>query len=249
MNTVEQGKEMNVNEVHVTEWLPAYALNILTPDETASVTDHLANCASCQSELRSYQAVVDELPLALAQNAPRPALKNRLMKDIHTRKAEAAGANRLALRERWAAFFRRSVPVWATALVLLLVFGNLFFLLRLNQTNARNAGPMKVISLKGTQNAPGAVGTLVMNQSGEYGSLVVDNLAMLDSQHQYQVWLIKDGQRTNGGVFSVSPDGYSSLEINAPLPLNSYQSIGVTVEPAGGSPGPTGPKVLGANLR
>jgi anti-sigma-K factor RskA len=60
--------------------------------------------------------------------------------------------------------------------------------------------------------------------------------------------LIRDGQRTNGGVFSVNPDGYASLELYSPLPLIQYQAIGITIEPWGGSPGPTGPKVLGGDL-
>ena len=108
--------------------------------------------------------------------------------------------------------------------------------------------PMRVVALAGTKDSTQAIGTLVMNPSGEYGSLVVDHLAALDAGHQYQVWLIKDGQRTSGGVFSVNPDGYASLELYAPLPLIEYQSIGITIEPAGGSPGPTGAKVLGGDL-
>ncbi|RJQ80137.1 MAG: anti-sigma factor [Desulfobacteraceae bacterium] len=31
----------------------------------------------------------------------------------------------------------------------------------------------------------------------------------------------------------------------SPRPLNSYRTFGITIEPRGGSPGPTGSKVLG----
>ena len=58
------------------------------------------------------------------------------------------------------------------------------------------------------------MGTMIMDQKGDYGTLVVDKLAVLDSNQQYQVWLIKDGQRISGGVFSVNHDGYASLEIH-----------------------------------
>jgi len=92
------------------------------------------------------------------------------------------------------------------------------------------------------------VGTLIMNQDGEYGTLVVDKLSALDDNQKYQVWLIRDGQRTSGGLFSVNTQGYASLEIVVPRPLLDYQAIGITIEPAVGSPGPTGTKVMGGDL-
>jgi anti-sigma-K factor RskA len=93
-----------------------------------------------------------------------------------------------------------------------------------------------------------ATGILVINQEGTLGTLVVNGLTKLDPSQQYQIWLIKDGIRTSGGVFSVFGSGYGYLYIRSPEPLGSYTSFGVTIEPKGGSPGPTGDKVLGGNL-
>ena len=248
MVTDRQVNGMRADEAHITEWLPAYALNILTEAETTQVAEHLAICPACQAELHLYQAAADELPLALVQAAPRPALKDRLMKEIHSRQVKAVSPPYKTFWQRWAGFFHRSVPAWAMALIMVLALGNLFLWFRLNQTSGRDAMPMRVVALAGTKDSTQAIGTLVMNPTGEYGSLVVDHLVALDAGHQYQVWLIKDGKRTSGGVFSVNPDGYASLELYALLPLNQYQSIGITIEPAGGSPGPTGVKVLGGDL-
>jgi anti-sigma-K factor RskA len=77
---------------------------------------------------------------------------------------------------------------------------------------------------------------------------VVDSLPVLDVTHQYQLWLIKDGKRTSGGVFSVSQAGYGALAISSPQPLKEFAAFGITIEPAGGSPGPTGDKVMGGSL-
>ncbi len=244
----KQVNEMRADEAHVTEWLPAYALNILTEAETTQVAEHLAICPACQVELHLYQAVADELPLALVQSAPRPALKDRLMKEIHSRQVKAVAPPYRTFWQRWAGFFQRSAPAWAMALIMVLALGNLFLWFRLNQTSGRDPMPMRVVALAGTKDSTQAIGTLVMNPTGEYGSLVVDHLAALDAGHQYQVWLIKDGKRASGGVFSVNQDGYASLELDAPLRLIEYQSIGITIEPAGGSPGPTGVKVLGGDI-
>ena len=109
-------------------------------------------------------------------------------------------------------------------------------------------GGMQVVAMVGTDAAPAAVGTLVISGDGEYGTLAVDGLAALDPDHQYQLWLIRDGQRTSGGVFSVNPEGYGALWISSPEPLSSYPAFGITIEPEGGSPGPTGDKVLGGSL-
>jgi anti-sigma-K factor RskA len=89
---------------------------------------------------------------------------------------------------------------------------------------------------------------LVVSQDGEHGTLVVDGLPALDEMSQYQLWLIRDEQRTNGGIFSVDEEGYGNLWVSSPEPLLSYSAFGITVEPAGGSPGPTGVKVLGGEL-
>jgi hypothetical protein len=59
--------------------------------------------------------------------------------------------------------------------------------------------------------------------------------------------LNSDGLRTSGGVFAVNPEGYGALWISSPEPLSSYPAFGITIEPVGGSPGPTGEKVLGGN--
>jgi len=87
-----------------------------------------------------------------------------------------------------------------------------------------------------------------MGQNGDYGSLVVDHLATLDNGQQYQVWLSRDGERISAGLFSVNYEGYASLELKAPLPLILYDTIGITIEPTGGSPSPTGVKVLGGEI-
>jgi anti-sigma-K factor RskA len=107
---------------------------------------------------------------------------------------------------------------------------------------------MQFVHMNGTQAAPAAQGVIVISADGDHGTLVVDNLPSLQAGKQYQLWLIDDGKRTDGGVFSVDKDGYGSLWVSSPRPLVSYASFGVTIEPQGGSPGPTGQKVLGGGL-
>ncbi len=71
----------------------------------------------------------------------------------------------------------------------------------------------------------------------------------LPSGMTYQLWLVdSEGKRTSGGMFTVDSQGRGWLMGHSPQPLNRYKSVGVTMEPWGGSPGPTGAKMLGGNL-
>ena len=73
-------------------------------------------------------------------------------------------------------------------------------------------------------------------------------LPRLDVAHQYQLWLIRGTERRSGGVFSVDEDGYGNLLLNVPKDFKGFTSIGISVEPSGGSPAPTGARVAGGNL-
>jgi anti-sigma-K factor RskA len=235
-------------ENHVLDLLPAYVLDALTEEETGQVAEHLVTCHTCQAELARLQQVADDLPLALTQTDPPARVKLSLMTAIHSRQLGAAPSTGPAFWQKLVGFFRMPLPAIGVALIVVLALGNIFLFRQLNLANQPSSNSMQVIALANTQNAPNAEGTLIINQRGDYGTLVVDKLAQLDPSQQYQIWLLIDGQRTSGGIFSVNNDGYASLEIMAPLPLAQYDSVGITIEPSGGSPAPTGAKVLGGAI-
>ena len=233
-------------EVHVVDKLPAYALDCLDQDE------HLAVCPACRDQLRAYQETVGQLALAVSEVAPPPALKERLLAQIQTPATGTTGSVTQS-RSTWWASLRRPTPLWgAAALILVLILGlsNLWLWQRLNQleTAQQSSGVWRTVTLSGTAAVPAASGLIVISLDGHHGTLVVDRLPLLAKDQQYQLWLIEDGRRDNGGVFSVGDEGYGSLWIDSAAPLSDYTGFGITIEPAGGSPGPTGPKVLGGTL-
>ena len=238
---------------HVIELIPAYALNTLEPAEAEAVARHLDGCPTCQAELTSYQAVVDVLPLTAPEAEPSPALKRELMDRLApaVRDTGPAELESESWWQRTAGGLRRwlSGPRWQPVVltfILALLAVNVVLLL---QRDDRPENPWTApIVLSGTEATPDAVGVIYVSADGRHGTLVVDGLSSLNQESQYQLWLILDGERTSGGVFSVNEAGYRGIEINAPLPLNDYASFGITVEPAGGSLAPTGERVLGYNL-
>jgi anti-sigma-K factor RskA len=235
-------------EEHVIDMLPAYALGCLDHEDDLRVAEHLAACRSCRGELEGYRSLVADLPYAMAQSDPPPGLKEAILQ----RARQAQGAAPAARVPWWRRFTGLgSAPSWSlVSLVLVLVLGasNLFMWGRLNTLERRQQDSLRTIQLEGTDNAPIATGMLVISLDGTHGTLVVDRLPVLSESQEYQLWLIKDGQRTSGGVFSTDEKGYKGMYIKSPEPLNTYTSFGITVEPAGGSPAPTGEKVLGGEL-
>ena len=91
-----------------------------------------------------------------------------------------------------------------------------------------------------------ARGLLLLKPDDPHAVLIVQDLPPLPRDRAYQLWLgWGDRQRDNGGVFRVDAQGFGLVHITAPQPFATYQRVGITEEPAGGSPGPTSPRVIG----
>ena len=232
------------------ELIPAFALNSLDADEAQAVSRHLAGCEACQAELAAYEEVVDVLPLAAAQTTPPAALKGQLMDRVQTQPAAEPAApeakpswwrGAAADLQAWLAG-----PRWRPALllaILILAIGNVYFW---REATRPSPTAWRRIRLEGTEVAPEASGVIYISADGQNGAIIVDKMPQLGEAQQYQLWLIADGQRTSGAVFSVPADGYQTVLVESPRPLREYGAFGITVEPAGGSPGPTGDRVLGS---
>lgn len=240
------------NDSHILELIPAYALECLERDEAQIVAAHLEECNECQKALSSFLEVAGQLAYAVPQVDPPASVKASLMRRVQAgQQPGPATLPRKSWLEAVQDFFAQLSPAWviaSLAVVGLLVFSNLFLWDQVRELRAEQQMTMAVVGLNATEFAPGSSGTIVISRDGLYGTLVVENLPILDETQQYQLWLIQDGQRTNGGVFSVGYHGYASQEIHSEQPLGSFTSFGITIEPAGGSPQPTGEKVLGGDL-
>ena len=245
---------------HVTDLLPGYALGCLDEDEMVKVARHLPYCAACREELSSYLMVVDELPLLAPLQTPSQALRGEILRRIEQpapRFKETPARKRMpgGIAGFFGSLFAHPVPLALAAMALLLVVvlsvSNWMLWRQVNDLRAQapaTSGEMRLVQLAGTENAPNALGYLMVFSGENYGTLVIEDAPPLYEGYQYQLWLIRDGHRYSGGVLSVDNQGYGVLEITSNIPLNSYTSFGVTIEPYGGSPGPTGKRVLAGDL-
>lgn len=230
----------------IQDLLPAYALDSLDAAEAAQVAAHLEMCPACREELAAYEAVTDRLATAVPLVTPPPALKTRLMARAQTAVAPQP-TRRQSIKERRQRWWHLSgwrPNSWRPALALAVVVLAVTTLVIWQQN--RPVSPSQ-FTLTATEHAPEATGVITIAADGT-AALSIANLPPLTAEQQYQLWLIRDGQRDSGAVFSVNADGSAQVTIQAARPLTSYQAFGITIEPAGGSPGPTGDRVLGFNL-
>lgn len=239
-------------ETHVSDLLPAYVLDCLDEAEMLAVAEHLAFCPRCQAEVQIYRAVADQLALAAPEAEPSPDLKVQLMARLSPPSLARPAAPFHAGIWSWLKSNGRGGLVWgAASLILIIVLGlsNLLLWQRLVQLESTvRPGGMLAIPLTGTGPVPQANGFIIIGADGQNGALVVDKLPPLQPEQQYQLWLIREGQRTSGAIFSVDEVGYGGTRVRAPLSLFEYSDFDISIEPTGGSPAPTGAKVLGGSL-
>lgn len=234
-------------ENHVLDDIPAYSLGALSKPDRQRVESHLAGCQQCRDELSSYQKIVENLPASVNQY-PLPA---GLRASILNKVEQSQGKTNSSFKEIFSLWLRPfSTPLWggiSLAVILILSVSNLLFWQQ-SRSVVQPKSEFHLVQMAAANAASDAGGVIVISGDGNFGTLIVDGLPALDEAGQYQLWLIKEGKRTSGGVFSVLDSGYGVLIVNSPMPLSGYENFGVTVEPFGGSPGPTGQKVLGGNI-
>jgi anti-sigma-K factor RskA len=221
----------------IRDLLPGYALGCLDAEDERAVTSHLPRCPVCRTELESFVRVADQLTTTVPGVEPPADLELRLMRVI--------GAGRQKRSGTW----RPALTAVAAMFAVVLVAGNLLQWTGVIQRPGKQGSPaLMSTTLAGTGDVRDAYGTVVLDPADHEGVLAVTGLPRLDSAHQYQLWLIRGGERRSAGVFSVDAKGYGSLLLVVPVDFRNFHGFGISIEPSGGSPAPTGPRVMAGTL-
>ena len=144
-----------------------------------------------------------------------------------------------------------------------LLFLNLYSALQMRRLQGQQAeltqhiyaeqSAIAMLAYPGTQKISiheGVAGSLLLNAETNTAVLFTWDLPELPEDQTYQIWLIDpQGNRVSGGLFETSPENeYTTVQVAVSSPLDDFVALGVTIEPWGGSPGPTGPNVLKVNF-
>jgi anti-sigma-K factor RskA len=231
--------------------IPAYALGATDADEAQAVESHLPSCAACRALLADYRRLGDDMLYTAPVMAAPAGLTERMQRRL------TAPPRKDTPGPWWARLRLRTVAPVLVGLVLLLAVTNLYWASRVmglgrqaTEQGAVLARFANAPAIPLITDTPAAYmqGVIYAPAEGQVALLCVYDMPALPAGKAYQLWLIRDGTRDNGGVFQVSKDGFGLLVVQPERPLSEYSAVGITVEPAGGSPAPTSPRVLGASL-
>lgn len=235
----------------------AYAADALDEPELAAFERHLADCDACVQEVGELRATTARLAEAAAEQPP-PGLRARVLAEIATVRQdppEAAGDDELAARRaarRWPA---RLFAV-AAAVLLLLSLSLTALTIRLDHRLDRlEAATDQVQAVLAAPDAralparPGAKGAALVVASKSRGQavFVASGLDQPGPDRAYELWLLgPGGQPRPAGLLNLSGDGRARQLVAGSL--SGAAGIALTVEPAGGSPGPTTNPVVVVDL-
>lgn len=251
------------------ELAPLHALGALDGEDRSGFEAHVPGCLVCSAELRAHEAVVGLVPLALAPVRPPLALRQRVLTRQEppvarpARKPWTAGlaaaaalllgigllvvrAQRDAARvaaadaRRDAAEARaEAARVAAELLVARRDLGEaVAFRALLQRPESR------VTTLAGLAPAPKARARVIFDPGTREAVLVASGLDPAPEGKAYEAWVIASGAPVPAGVFRPDPQGRAVLKLPIVEATAAARTFAVTIEPEGGSPGPTGPMVL-----
>jgi anti-sigma-K factor RskA len=225
------------DEKEILELLPGHALGCLSAEEAAKVEEHLPHCRECREQLAAWREVAGTLAFGVEQRTPPTGLESRIMARLQDHRAPRRVPVVLQFRHP-------ILAAVASVLIVVLAAGNVSFWVRQSRPRSTVASSLITVFLTGTSDARDAYGTIVIDRDDNHGIMAVRGLQPLGPTRAYQLWLIRDGERRSGGVFSVNPDGYGSLQVSVPADFQGFTGFGISIEPAQGSLAPTGPRVM-----
>ncbi len=251
----------------IEELLPFYALGALTDDERKQVEAYIAADPDARARLEEMMRVSSALSQSIEPVDPPASLKKSLMDRVRADARPRRPAFNLS--QLLASFWPRpgaglSPVIALLSLVLLIAVGGWAISLNNEVTRLREetsalrrelmaqrkmlaqiAAPgARIIDISGTEHQPNAHGQFIARADGSSAVLTVTGLAPLEPGQVYQFWLIRGDTPVSAGLLEVDEDGWAVMQITADVSPGSFNAIGVSVEPEGGSELPTGDIVM-----
>ncbi|MCW2862117.1 MAG: anti-sigma factor [Actinoallomurus sp.] len=231
----------------------AYALDALDEREAEDFARHLAHCEACTSEVRELQATAARLAGAVAE-VPPPELHQRVMAAIGEVRQRPPRTTVLPLRPRWRP---RGLPYLAAAacLALAAVAGGFAVQARHQADQQRSAAAQarqQAVRLTAVMSAPdatlhaGAVkgggnATVIASRQLNQAALVYHGLPEPAGGKVYELWYSVNESMVPAGLLTPGRSDGTTLLSGGP---RGAAAVGVTIEPAGGSPKPTTDPIL-----
>ena len=233
----------------------AAALSVGSIDgaDQAALQVHLTGCADCRRTAGEYMAAAAHLPLALETVPPSPELRGRLMRAVYAEAAQAKQRAAGAQPSPWWPRLWQAVPASramtvAAAVAAVVVIG----LSSWAVASRQNGSPATVaVALAVSQVGSHAQAELTYQRGSGEAVLRASGLpspsTIVARAAVYEIWLIRpNGSAVAAAYLNKDPDGTWSAAIHGDM--TAYSAVAATPEPAGGSPAPTGTRVIQGSL-
>lgn len=212
----------------------AFALGALDAERLDDFKAHLEGCDRCQEELRWLEPAVRALPEAVAQQAPPPGVKRRLMEEVRADAAADAGAARPAPRRSfgaWLGGLRLGGLTWkplaGLAAVVLIVAAGIGY--------AVGSGGGTDVHTTEVDQANGIVAKVVAED--DTGELQLTGVGTVPHGKVLEAWVLR-GETVEPvkALFVPDAEGNATTHIDD---MTDVSVVMVTREPAGGTKAPT----------
>ncbi|CAN5134277.1 anti-sigma factor [soil metagenome] len=224
------------------ELTAAYALHALDEQDELAYEEHLRTCPRCREDLAAVKDTAGLLAYGTAAQAPPPALRERILKQARSERADV-----IPIRRRWA--LPAAASIAAVAAMAAIGLGIWASSLRsdLNSEQEARTSVEQVVSVLSdprSERVPASVGsgTLVVSPTGA-AALILPNLDPAPSGKTYEIWVAEDRTPKPAGLFQ-SADDRTHIAVTQPVPKGA--TVLITLEPAGGRTKPSGQPLFAA---
>jgi anti-sigma-K factor RskA len=228
----------------------AYALDALTEIERAAFARHVAGCEACALEVAELQETSSRLGGALAEPPPA-SLRSAVMAEVaRTRQVPARSVVRTPERaavQRWRRWTAGAVAagviaIGAAATTWVVLDQRLGDARQQTEQLAQQQATINAVlsapdvALRSVPVPGGGKLTVAASASQNAGVVLMSELAAPPADKVYQLWLLSDAAKpADAGVLQAGQRSATRLV----GPISGVGSIGVTLEPDGGSKQPS----------
>lgn len=236
------------------ELLIPYIANELKESEHMAFGEHLKNCTECTNEYQELSQAWHALPFDNIEIEVPKSLKDEVLDFVLDPERNSGTESFVTQIKNFTLLLKRQFTPVSTSLVAFLLLTIVILGISNVQEKRHYAEniPIEIlqdITLKSAnQSYPETKGTAYIVQQGSEKNLVVQvhELPGVKGSQVYQVWLLKNGTRENGGIFKPDEKGSGILTYQL-LEGQTFDQIGITVEPdANSSSQPRGEKIAGS---
>jgi anti-sigma-K factor RskA len=238
-----------MSEIDIHHLAAAYALDALDERERSAFEAHYPSCEVCRGDVLDFRATLAQMTAATAA-APPPSVKSAVMAEIaQTRQLSPlvpAVVSDLAERRRRR---QRVLGAFLAAAAAVAVFVAGGVLLNGSEepsyaddlSSILDGSDGRVAVLDATDSAAGTL-MVAWSGAGERAVLVGRGLAPAPDGSAYELWFIGDEGPLAMGVLDPAAGGRigKSFDVGSTGTGAAPQAWGITLEPEGGSPVPTG---------